>query len=1013
MRGLLDSGSSRTFVNAEGAQVLRDMGLESRASALKDIVVANSSTASISGRFDVPFKVDGLLRIVEVMVVPNLSSTLLLGMDFWRRFHLRPDFVDLTCEVGEVFFEEVPSEEECYVSRIDNASNDESVLNPKQRAELEELLQRYRPLFESEYLGCAKDIEHHIDTGDAPPFKADFNALNKALLHEIHAELDTRLRNKVVEGPVTSPYSSPILRVRKPDGSARWVVDLRKLNAQIRKPNAHLLPKINGMLMNVGGAAIISSLDIKDAYGQILLDKESRPKTAFHVPGRGTFQFTRMPAGLKDAAGRWQSYIEKVLGYNDNVLIYMDDILIWSKEGEWEHHKKLLREVLDKLIAAGITVNLAKSKFGRKETVYLGHVIDQYGVRPNPKSVAAVVNFPAPRNVRQVRQFLGLAGWMRKFVARFSQLARPLTDLTKKDAKFVWGEEQDRAFVKLKEKLCSDPVLKAPNFDLPFRVYTDGSAEGTGGILVQEIDGQEHPIAYTSRKLSSREEKNFSATELECLAVLHATEAFRPYLEGSRFEVVTDHAALSWLLKKESPKGRLARWAAELQALDFFVTHRSGSLMAAPDALSRNPVNVDLIEVPEETHDEWYKKLLREVAEKPAEYEQFVLKDGRLLKLISVGNDKPLRWVQCLPDGCREEALQQAHDEPTSGHGGNFKTLQRLRQRYYWPKMAADCKSFVKSCQRCQQVKSERFKPPGLMGSAPRVSRPFEVLCADLVGPLIRSSKQNTQLLVCVDFSKYTFLKPLRDATADKVCLYIENEIFLVYGAPRVIVVDNGPQFRSDLFVNMCRRYHVDVRSNIAYTPRNNPTERYNQTIETMVRCYVTDNQKTWDRELPKIQSAIRTGVSEVTGYTPQFLVYGSELILDGRLHRYDGQSPDLEVEERAEFVKERAGRERLFKEISERMKKAHDKNKRHYDLRRRVVTFPVGVTVWRKNFKLSDASKNYSAKLDVSWLGPYTVKRKVGDAYVLEDASGVETGPWHVEQLKRHVPRNRREAHA
>ena len=208
-----------------------------------------------------------------------------------------------------------------------------------------------------------------------------------------------------------------------------------------------------------------------------------------------------------------------------------------------------------------------------------------------------------------------------------------------------------------------------------------------------------------------------------------------------------------------------------------------------------------------------------------------------LFKSISVGADVPLRWVQCLPASHREEASRQCHDDLTSGHQGHFKTFQRLRQNFYWRKMAEDAKGYVRRCEECQRQKSERRKPPGLMGSSPRVKRPFELLCSDLIGPLPSSSKGNTSLLVCVDFfSKFVFLKPLRDAKARVVCDFIENEIFLVYGCPRVMRVDNDPQYKSKEFVWLCARYNVEIGPNIRYTPPKNLTERYNQCVETMLR---------------------------------------------------------------------------------------------------------------------------------------------------------------------------------
>ena len=428
MRGLLDCGSVRTIVGVGGFRILEAAGLILQPTRrYKYIVVANQGTADILGVVYVPFKVGEVLRLVEVLYVPELGTNLILGLDFWRRYHLEPNFLKNTCKVGEVRLVKTVKSESVENPQ-EKKEQEDSMLDPKQREELEEILEEYRPLLEKGKLGCLRGVEHHIDTGDEPPCKQQYNSLNPRKLAEAHRELDERLELGIVE-PSESPYASSLLMIPKKDSGWRWVVDFRKLNSSIKRPNAHPLPKIDPMLWNVKGGTIFSSIDIKDAYLQIPLSAESKQKTAFTVPGRGLFQYTRLPAGLKDAAGRWQSAIEKVLGNDPHMMVYMDDILIWSPNLDWEHHKALIRKVLQKLADAGLTIKMSKCTFGRKRTLYLGHVIDCYGIRPNPEKIAAVANYPRPKSVKQVRQFLGLAGWMRKFVKNFSIIARPLYDL--------------------------------------------------------------------------------------------------------------------------------------------------------------------------------------------------------------------------------------------------------------------------------------------------------------------------------------------------------------------------------------------------------------------------------------------------------------------------------------------------------------------------------------------------------------------------------------------------------
>lgn len=260
---------------------------------------------------------------------------------------------------------------------------------------------------------------------------------------DVHEELNRRLENDIVE-PADSPFQSPLLIIPKKTKGLRWVVDFRKLNSMIKVPDSsYPLPRINPMIAKLGGASIMSTIDISDAYLQIMLAPESRPLTAFYVPGRGQFQFKRMPAGLKDAASKWQKTIDQILADvvkdDPHCMVYMDDIILWSPDGDWRHHIQLLRKIFTALHNAGVTINLSKSEFGRKQVKYLGHIIDSFGVRPDPSKIAAVVNFPVPRKVTQVRQFLGLAGWMRRFIPHFGITARPLYDKIKKNVPFIWG----------------------------------------------------------------------------------------------------------------------------------------------------------------------------------------------------------------------------------------------------------------------------------------------------------------------------------------------------------------------------------------------------------------------------------------------------------------------------------------------------------------------------------------------------------------------------------------------
>lgn len=1026
IKGLLDSGSSHCLVGLKGCKALEAAGLKKKKSYFTTLRVASKHTTEIAGEFQVPFALAGECRVIPVLYVPLLSNNLILGIDFWKTFNIRPDFVNRTVEIAAVeLLETAPTLEK------------EAKLTKKQREQLDALLKEFQPILETGNLGKIKGVLHTIDTGNSPPVKTRYANLNPKILKDVHAELEERLRLGVVE-PSDSPWLSPLLPIAKRDGSWRWVVDFRKLNEVVQDPQQYPLPRINPMLSGIGGAGIISTIDIKDAYLQICLSPESKPKTAFYVPGRGLFQFTRLPAGLVDAANRWQRTVESILTDNFTVAnefckVYMDDVIVWSPAGDWEHHLQQLRAVFQKFADAGVTLNLKKSKFARKSIKYLGHIIDEYGVRPDPEKIAAVVNFPRPRRVTQIRQFLGLAGWMRRFIEGFSIIAKALHARTQKNASFVWGPEEEEAFLKLKEALCKGPVLRSPDFDKRFRIYTDGSAEGTGAILVQEFEDGEHVIAYSSKCLKGRE-KNFSATELECLGVLHAVEAFRPFVEGYEFDLVTDHSSLQWLRRLKNPTGRLARWAVYLQQYKMNVIHRSGAQMKAPDALSRNPwekleenepVTEEkdpisaLVDLPEVIDDNWYNSLLEKVRNDPDSYEKFkVDENGNIFKLITVHPRLPLQWVQAIPRESRLAVLRDCHDNQTSGHGGWYRTFQRLRACAYWPGMKAATKAYVRSCNICQRVKKDRRRPPGLMGSGDVVSQPFELLSADLIGPFPRSSKQMQYIHVIVDaFSKYCYTRPLRKATANAVAQHLKD-VMLQHGAPRLLLVDNGAQYTSKQFKELCSDFGVKIRYNIPYNPRSNPTERLNQTLETLLCCYIQEridvkgeeNHRSWDVYLPEATAALNSSVSEVTGVTPHQILFGESLILDGRDRVYHGNGEDVvvaEVDEK-ELQERRKEQETLRAELKEKIKQAKARNALRYNLRRRPgEDFRTGDLVMKRNFAKSDKKKFFSKKLTARKLGPFKIKERLGRVtYLLEDSDGEEEGPCHLDQLTKYTKR-------
>ena len=339
---------------------------------------------------------------------------------------------------------------------------------------------------------------------------------------------------------------------------------------------------------------VISSIKVDESlkYRALEMDPSSREKTAFTTHG-GLFEFLVMPFGLTNAPSPFQRLMECVLrGFSWKIcLVYLDDVIIFSPS--FEEHLQHLRLVFQRFRDANIKLKPSKCHFAHTEVNYLGHVVSWEGVRPDPEKIKAVQEFPIPKTPLDVRAFLGLSGYYRKFVRDFSRIAAPLHELTKKNAKFVWTDTCHASFLQLKEALISAPILAFPDFHLPFHLYVDASNDAIGMVLGQIHDNKEIVIAYAGRKLSAPEQ-HYSATEREALAVVAGIKHFQPYLYGRAFTVHTDHNALRWLMNVKDPTGRLARWSLYLQQYDFDIQHRAGRNNANADALSCRPYSASI-----------------------------------------------------------------------------------------------------------------------------------------------------------------------------------------------------------------------------------------------------------------------------------------------------------------------------------------------------------------------------------------------------------------------------------
>ena len=458
----------------------------------------------------------------------------------------------------------------------------------EKKEELLQLIREYQDVFSlgSDDLGRTNRITHIINTGDASPIRQSPRRIPMALKDEVKTHIDQMLKSGIIRES-QSPWASPIVLVKKKNGGGtRFCIDYRKLNS-VTKKDAYPLPRMEDALEALSGSKYFSSLDLISGYWQVEVADKDKEKTAFttHV---GLYEFNVMPFGLSGAPSTFQRLMEAVMSGMqwESCMIYIDDIIIFGKT--FSEHNARLRKVFQKLRDAGLKMKPQKCQFLCKEIKYLGHIVSERGIQTDPEKIQAVADWPTPRSADDVKQFIGLASYYRRFITNFAKIAAPLHKLATKGKEFCWSKECEESFCLLKRALVTAPVLSYPCSEGLFVLDTDASDQAIGGVLSQIVNNQEKVICYGSKVLS-KAEKNYCTTRQELLAIVYFLKQFRHYLLGRKFKVRTDQKALTWLQKFKDPEGQMARWQLQLAEYDFIIEHRAGRSHSNADALSRKP----------------------------------------------------------------------------------------------------------------------------------------------------------------------------------------------------------------------------------------------------------------------------------------------------------------------------------------------------------------------------------------------------------------------------------------
>lgn len=1006
INALVDGGSQKSYLGHKATEHVRHHVKPQKISYR----CANGTIDESYGVVPVDMTVDGLEKELQFRIVSTFDYDCILGKDFLKKFeiiedHLRGHWIGAS---GNAYkFSDKPERPSVTGEEFKVAGLQE--LEDSQQGQLEQLLTK---LWDEKPVKIFDLAKYKIDVGGHEPIKQRQRRYSPKMIEIAQQQVDSYLEQGFIK-PSSSPWCSPFVISTRANGEPRFCIDFRKVNA-VTKKDAYMIPHMDSILDQFRVAKFVTTIDLRNAYHHIPLDEPSKELTAFYVPGRGLLHFEVLPFGLTNAGAGFQRTIDQViLPEWRNVFAYLDDIIIASET--FEEHLECIGKVVNRIHQFGLTINREKSHFCRKEVNYLGYVLSSKGLKIDPEKIRPILEYPAPKNLKQLRRFLGMAGWYSRFIDNFSEKKVPLTKLLSKNCPWNWEPEQQAAFEWIKQAIVTAPVLIRPDFSLPFQVHSDASNFAVGAVLTQMRDGYEHPICFASRTLS-KAERNYSVTEKECLGVIFAIEKMRPYVQGYHFTIVTDHASLKWLHNLKDPCGRLARWATKLQAYDYDIVHRRGADHKVPDALSRafeeqvQQIIEDHVSAAEELKEDitdWYELRKRLIKANPRKFPDWHL-EGDLLYV-----HRPNSWVDpiiedleswkiVLPKKLRERAMHDAHDVHRAGHMGIDKTYHRLQQYYYWPGMYKDVAEYVNTCLDCQLVKIPRTSPPGEMGYR-CVEGPWTNVTTDVMGPFPASYNQKKYIVMFVDnFTKYVELKAITEANSTEILKAFEELVVSKWGCPLILTYDNGSEYVNKPVTDRLETYGIRPNRTPIYHPQANPTERSNQTIKTMIRTFISGDQRNWDLHLHEFAFAVNTAVHSSTKYSPAFLNFGRNPLPPHCVRNHlplPLKGKPLSKDVWVDRVKRLSAIHDL---VRAQLDLAFAKQAKYYDKHRKKLVYNVGDRVLRRTHYLSKGEKFFSTKLADPFKGPCLVEKKISDVvYEVLDITDDTRHKLHVSDLK------------
>ncbi|KAD3642317.1 hypothetical protein E3N88_31541 [Mikania micrantha] len=863
------------------------------------------------------------------------------------------------------------------------------------------IVQDYSDVFPEELPGLPpeREVEFTIDLipGSEPISKAPYR-MAPLELKELKEQLQELLELGFIR-PSVSPWGAPVLFVKKKDGSMRLCIDYRELN-KITIRNRYPLLRIDDLFDQLQGAKFFSKIDLRSGYHQLKIRDQDVSKTAFRTRYEH-YEFLVMPFGLTNAPAVFMDLMNRVFhDYLDRfVIVFIDDILVFSKSKD--EHEDHLCTVLETLRKKKLYAKFSKCEFWLEQVAFLGHVVSAEGITMDPAKVEAITKWPRPTSVTEVRSFLGLAGYYRRFVEGLSILALPLTQLMRKGVKFTWNDERENCFEELKTRLVSAPILTLPSGSGGYQIYSDASKKGLGCVLMQH--GK--VIAYVSRQLKPYE-VNYPTHDLELAAVVFALKIWRHYLYGETCDIFTDHKSLKYIFTQKELNMRQRRWLELLKDYDANIQYHPGKANVVADALSRKSSgglaclsfqlqiisDLDKMEVVLQfDQSDGYLarlKLESDLITRIKETQQHDAELWVILQNLEVGKQSEFRvdkqgvvWCGkrlCVPNDAnlRESLLSEAHSSPFSIHPGSTKMYRDLRQNFWWSGMKEDVAKYVAHCLTCQQVKIEHQRASGMLQPLDIPVWKWDDVSMDFVTGLPKTFKKNDAIWVVIDrlTKSAHFLAIQQGSSVGRLADIFTQNIIRLHGTPSSIVSDRDPRFTSHFWKGLQKAYGTKLRFSTAFHPQTDgQSERTIQTLEDMLRACALEWSGNWDEYLCLVEFAYNNSWQASIDMAPFELLYGRKCrapICWNEVGEKVIEGPEL-----VRITNEKVAIAR------EKLKEAQTRQKSYADQHRRDLEFKVGEHVFLKVSPCRGVRRfGIKGKLSPRFIGPFEILERVGE---------------------------------